>query len=119
LDKLLVSSKITVHDLGSVKRNIQQAGLSLRSFVFIKGWFEHTLPVEENLPQKIAVLRLDGDLYSSTEVTLRYLAPRLSPGAYVIVDDYALAGAKRAVDEYFGPKDWVSIDGTGPVYLKL
>ena len=34
---------------------------------------------------KLAVIRLDGDLYSSTMDALDHLYPKLSPGGYVIV----------------------------------
>jgi len=47
------------------------------------------------------VLRLDGDMYESTMDTLNALYPRLSPGGYVIVDDYgALPNCRAAVDDY-------------------
>jgi predicted O-methyltransferase YrrM len=46
-------------------------------------------------------MRLDGDWYDSTRDALEALYPRLSPGGFVIVDDYGLpTGCARAVDEY-------------------
>ena len=46
---------------------------------FLPGWFRETLP---NAPVKqLALLRIDGDMYESTIVTLRSLYPRLSPAA--------------------------------------
>jgi O-methyltransferase len=48
----------------------------------------------------LAILRLDGDLYSSTMDALENLYPKLSPG-YLIVDDYGAIGmCKKAVDDY-------------------
>lgn len=62
-----------------------------------------TLTVEEHLPEKIALLRLDTDWYASTKLELEVLYPRLSPGGILIIDDYGhWQGAKRAVDEYLG-----------------
>jgi hypothetical protein len=65
---------------------------------FLEGWFEDTLP---GPVERLAVLRLDGDYYTSTRDVLEALYPRVSPGGYVIVDDYGLpVGCRRAVDEY-------------------
>ncbi len=36
----------------------------------------------------LAVMRLDGDYYESTMDALTGLYDRLSPGGYVIIDDY-------------------------------
>ncbi len=53
---------------------------------FLKGWFRDTLP---GAPiERLALLRLDGDLYESTMDALGPLYPKLSPRGYVIVDDY-------------------------------
>lgn len=64
------------------------------------GWFEDVLPVNHTLP--IAILRLDGDLYNSTYVCLKYLYPKVIKGGLVIVDDFALPGCRAAVLNYFG-----------------
>lgn len=66
---------------------------------FLKGWFCDTLP---SAPVKtLAVLRLDGDLYSSTMDSLNNLYHRVSKGGYVIIDDYGgWPPAKNAVDEF-------------------
>jgi effector-binding domain-containing protein len=61
--------------------------------------------VQNNTIEKIAFLRLDGDLYESTEVCLRYLAHKVSKGGYIVIDDYHLLGAKLATDEYIKDKD--------------
>lgn len=59
----------------------------------------------ETLPaapiEKLALMRLDGDWYESTRDALDALYPRLSPGGWVIIDDYGLPfDCRRAVDEY-------------------
>jgi len=91
--------------LNTVKNNIQSVGLSLSSFRFIQGKCEDTLALPENLPDKISILRLDTDWYESTKAELEVLYDRLSPGGILILDDYGdWAGAKKAVDEYFGNK---------------
>lgn len=50
--------------LEEVRRNFEIYGLLDDQVVFLKGWFNQTLP---NAPiEKLAVLRLDGDYYEST-----------------------------------------------------
>ncbi len=75
----------------------------------IKGPVEETLAKPENLPARIAILRLDTDFYESTKAELNILYPRLSPGGVMIIDDYGeWAGARKAVDEYFaGQAVWL------------
>lgn len=66
---------------------------------FLKGWFADTLP---NAPiTSISVLRLDGDLYSSTMDALQNLYHKVSPGGYVIADDYySWEACRRAVHDF-------------------
>jgi O-methyltransferase len=50
---------------------------------------------------KLAVLRLDGDMYESTYVVLEHLYPTLSPGGFCIIDDYgAVPACAEAVHDY-------------------
>ena len=50
---------------------------------------------------RIAFLRVDGDVFTSTWESLHYLYSRLSPGGYVYIDDYgSYRGCKRAVDQF-------------------
>lgn len=64
-----------------------------------KGWFKDTLPRIE--AKAFSVLRLDGDYYSSTVDALNALYDKLSPGGFLILDDYGLPiGCKRATDEF-------------------
>jgi hypothetical protein len=82
---------------------------------------EDTLPAEA--PEKLAILRLDTDWYSSTKHELETLYPRLAEGGVLIVDDYGhYEGARRAVDEYFaetGQRVLLSrIDYTGRIAVK-
>lgn len=68
----------------------------------VKGPVEETLRGAANVPDRIAILRLDTDFYESTRAELEVLYPRLSSGGVLIVDDYGeWAGARKAVDEYF------------------
>ena len=82
-----------------VEANFAAFGLLDRQVRFLKGWFADTLPTAPI--ERIAVLRLDGDLYSSTMDALEALYTRVVPGGFIIVDDYLMiAQCARAVDEF-------------------
>jgi O-methyltransferase len=87
--------------LEQVKANFQRYGLLDDQVCFLKGWFRDTLPTAPI--EKLAVIRLDGDMYESTMDGLVNLYPKLSPGGYLIVDDYgAVPACKQAVHDYRG-----------------
>lgn len=66
---------------------------------FLKGWFADTLPTAPI--DRLAVLRLDGDMYKSTIDTLTALYPKVSVGGYVIVDDYGcIEVCKQAIHDF-------------------
>jgi O-methyltransferase len=82
-----------------VEERFRRYGLLDDRVVFLKGWFKDTLPTAPT--ERLAVARLDGDMYESTMDALRALYPRLSPGGWLIVDDYgAVEGCRRAVEDY-------------------
>lgn len=84
--------------LAVVKSNFEKYGLLDEQVRFLPGWFRDTLP---RAPIKsLAVIRLDGDMYESTMDVLTSLYPKLSPGGYLIADDYALPGCRQAVHDY-------------------
>lgn len=84
-----------------VERNFARYSLLDARVRFLEGWFEDTLPAAPI--ERLAILRLDGDLYSSTMVALRTPYSKLSVGGYVIVDDYgAIEGCKQAVHNFRG-----------------
>ncbi len=96
-DGSLVSSGISSSSVADVKKRLIGWGLSLDNMRFVEGWFQHTLPTANFGP--LALLRLDGDLYESTKVCLDCLYSTVSPGGYVIIDDWNLAGCREAVFE--------------------
>lgn len=67
---------------------------------FIRGLFKDTMPMIKEEVESISILRVDGDLYESTTQVLENLHGKVSKGGFVIVDDYALAGARMAIDEF-------------------
>jgi O-methyltransferase len=85
--------------LDVVRENFKRYGLLDDRVKFLVGWFKDTLPAAPIA--RLAVLRIDGDLYESTMDALRALYPKLSIGGYVIVDDYGnLPGCRAAVEDY-------------------
>jgi len=92
-------------------------GFSRDKVHLIKGWFQDTLPEYKDKVGDIAVLRIDGDWYESTKCCLENLYDQVVDGGYVILDDYALVGCRKAVDEFFGNKGEgmpeVVLDGRG------
>lgn len=82
-----------------VERNFRNLDLWGDNIHLVEGWFKDTLAVTETGP--IAVLRLDGDLYSSTLEALEALYPRLSPGGFILIDDAGdIPQCRQAVEEY-------------------
>ncbi|MEK7165545.1 MAG: TylF/MycF/NovP-related O-methyltransferase [Patescibacteria group bacterium] len=82
-----------------VKNNFRKYGLLDRRVKFLKGWFKDTLP---NAPIKhLALLRADGDMYESTMDILDNLYSKITPGGYVIIDDYyTIPACRQAVTDF-------------------
>ena len=106
--------------LEQVQANFARYELLDDQVKFLKGWFRDTLP--DSPVEALAVMRLDGDLYESTMDALVHLYPKLSPGGFVIVDDYGLTTCRAAVDDYRERHEikepLVEIDWTG-AYWRL
>ncbi|MFH1980541.1 MAG: TylF/MycF family methyltransferase [Pseudomonadota bacterium] len=103
-----------------VKDNFRKYDLLDEQVVFLAGWFEDTLP---SAPiSELAVLRLDGDMYSSTMQALESLYAKLSPGGFCIIDDYFLPGCQQAVDDYRAreniQEEVIPIDGSSVYWRK-
>ncbi len=70
---------------------------------FVKGYFKDSLPPLAPRVGPIAVLRMDGDIYSSTMDIMTSLYPLVVPGGFVIVDDWTVVpDSRRAVVDYLG-----------------
>jgi O-methyltransferase len=81
-----------------VLENFNKYGLLDDNVVFLEGWFKDTLPKASI--EKLSILRLDCDMYSSTIEALEYLYPKLSKGGFCIIDDYVIEKCKLAVNDY-------------------
>lgn len=68
----------------------------------IKGWFSDTLPKYKEKIGPIAILRLDGDTYSSTKEALEILYDSVVAGGIVVIDDYYdFSGCREALYDFF------------------
>ena len=100
-----------------VRANLARYELLDQRVHLLEGWFEDTLPVAPI--ERLSVLRVDGDLYQSTMDVLVALEPKVSPGGFVIIDDYnGWEPCRLAVDDYrrdrgitavIEPVDWVAV----------
>lgn len=107
--------------LEEVQRNFEKYDLLDENISFLKGWFCDTLPGID--AGQFSLIRLDGDLYESTMDALEALYHKLSPGGFIIVDDYgALPECRQAVDEFRETKHIVEkmhqIDWAGVYWQK-
>lgn len=105
-----------------VRHNFERYGLLDRQVRFLVGWFEDTLPAAPI--ERLALMRLDGDLYGSTWQAIEALYPKLSPGGFCIVDDYGALEdqCRRAIHDYRDAhgitEEIVDIDGWGAYWRK-
>jgi len=105
----------------AVMNNFRRYGLLDDQVAFIAGWFKDTL--NDPRLKKLALIRLDGDMYGSTIEALDALYPKLSRGGFCIIDDYgALEPCRRAVDDYRSARgitaELIKIDWTGCYWRK-
>ncbi len=106
--------------LDAVKAHMAEWGIPDELLVYHPGFFQdtvwraaaHSQMKRDDHVCKIALLRLDGDLYESTRVCVEHLEPLVSPGGWIIVDDFGLSGARKAFLET------VRSD-TGPAYFQV
>lgn len=87
----------------TVRQLLLGTGYPAERLHFVVGMVEDTVPAQA--PAEIALLRLDTDYYASTRHELEHLAPRVSPGGILIVDDYGhWRGSRQATDEYLAAR---------------
>ena len=81
-----------------VRANFERFDMLDDQVGFIEGYFRDSLPAAPI--DRLAVLRLDGDMYEATMDTLVPLYPKLAPGGFLIVDDYQRGNCRQAVHDY-------------------
>ncbi len=88
-------------DMETVQNNFLRFGLMDNQVKWLKGWFKDTLSSPDI--KKLSLIRLDGDYYDSTMDALVHLYEKLSPGGYVIIDDYGedtWTECRRAIHDF-------------------
>ena len=77
------------------------AALALDGVRYVQGFFNESLPGPIRTEgRKLAMLRVDSDIFSSIYETLERLYPLLSVGGYVIFDDWKIPQARAAAVVY-------------------
>jgi O-methyltransferase len=88
-----------IASLEDVQAGMAETGYPGERIHFHPGLVEDTIPA--GAPDRIAILRLDTDWYSSTKHELEHLYDRVPSGGVLIMDDYGWwQGARQAVDEF-------------------
>ena len=112
--------------LEEVQEPFRQLGLLDHGVAFHKGFFQHSLPpLRKQLlanAKKIAVLRMDGDMFESTMDILYNLYDLVSVGGCIIIDDFAIREAKEAVETFLKHHgvivDYIAIDESSSYFCK-
>lgn len=96
-DGALMTTGISACSAKAVLRNMERWGVDPGLLVFHAGWVEHTVP--NCTVERIALFRVDVDLYEPTKVCMETFYPRMSKGGYVVLDDWTVTGARVAALE--------------------
>jgi O-methyltransferase len=92
--------------LNKVKSKLNSTGYPDNRLHYIVGDVMETLNDKTNIPEKIAILRLDTDWYQSSKYELEQLYDNVVKGGIIIFDDYLhWDGQRRATDEFFASKN--------------
>lgn len=85
-------------------------GISDDDYITVPGYYEDTIAHEDKiglpLPDDVALVYIDCDLYSSTKIVLRFLGSRMKHGMILALDDYycysprTLSGERLACLEF-------------------
>lgn len=110
----LESSGVSVSSLDNTLENLRRWCVYHPKFIEVHaGWFQDTLPTVKSL--KLALLRVDVDLYESTRIVYKHLYDSVVPGGYIIDDDYGsmddFPACRGALIETIGSKIVQHVDG--------
>ena len=100
-DKKNSTAHFSDTSLGSVRDFISSARA-----IFVPGYFPDSIS-NHAVSERFAFVHLDCDLYIPMRSGLEYFYPRLSPGGFLVMHDYASGrwpGATKAVNEFFADK---------------
>jgi O-methyltransferase len=104
-----------------VRQALRSAGVRDDAVTLVTGWFNETVPT---LPvTQIALLHIDADWYDSVRVVLEHLYDKVSPGGYIVFDDFGYwEGCRRACREFLTARGIHAaptlVDGIGAYFKK-
>jgi O-methyltransferase len=88
----------SVRDVQEIMKKLK---IDMEKIVIRKGWFQDTLPTAKDEIERIAMLHIDADWYSSVKTVLENLYDRVVKNGVIAIDDYGpWEGCKKAVDEF-------------------
>jgi len=88
--------------LNAVVERLSSTGYPQTKLHYIVGDVMQTLQNRHNIPDRIAILRLDTDWYESSKFELEKMYDSVVRGGVIIFDDYYhWDGQRRATDEFF------------------
>lgn len=87
--------------LREVQDGFRRYALMDDSVRFVAGWFGESLPILRSRLGRLAILRVDCDMYTSTLEVLCNLFDSLELGGYCIIDDWSVSSAREAVIGFF------------------
>ena len=88
--------------LDTVKNTLNSTGYPENKIHYIVGDVLESLKDNKNIPEKIAILRLDTDWYESSKFELEKLYDSVVVGGLIIFDDYYhWDGQRKATDDFF------------------
>lgn len=102
-------------------RLLAGVGLTPERYEIVSGLFEETFPAVRT--PATALLHVDCDFYEPVKLTLEKFYPALSPGGFVVLNDYGVyKGARTATDEFLEANgldiEPIAIDPTAAFFQK-
>ena len=92
--------------LDKVKTRLNSTGYPQNNLHYVVGDVMETLKDKSQIPEKIAILRLDTDWYESSKYELEQMYDNVVTGGVIIFDDYYhWDGQRRATDDFFKSKN--------------
>ena len=90
------------HDFSATEAIVRQNLGRFENVFYYKGWIPQRFG--EVADRHFSLVHLDVDLYEPTRDSLEFFYPRMTPGGFIISDDYGFTtapGVTRAIDEFF------------------
>ena len=89
----------------TISNSFEKYNLLHDNVFFVEGYFEDTMPELSKQDIQLSILRLDGDMYTSTISVLEAMYDKVSPNGFIIIDDFGLEPCRKAVHEFRKKRD--------------